>query len=330
MMRYIHFDRHGGPEVLTLRTQPAPTPDEGEVLIQVHAAGVNRPDILQRRGLYAPPPDASPILGLEVAGEVMAVGKGVSQWSPGDAVCALTNGGGYAEMVTVPGGQVLPVPGGLPLTAAAALPETFFTVWINVFERAGLQPGETLLVHGGSSGIGTAAIQMARVWGARVFITAGTAAKCAACRELGADLAVNYRREDFVDAVMTATDGKGVDVILDMVGGTYVDRNLQAAARDGRIAAIAFLEGSRVTVDLMPILLKRVSLTGSTLRPRSAATKARIADMLRKYFWPHIASGEIQPRIAARFPLAEAAEAHQFMESGTHIGKILLALSEAD
>lgn len=329
-MRYIDFDQNGSPDVLTLRRQPPPTPGEGEVLIRVHAAGVNRPDILQRRGLYAPPPGASPILGLEVAGEVAAVGPGVTQWRPMDRVCALTNGGGYAEFVAVPGGQVLPVPDGLPLALAAALPETFFTVWVNVFERAELLPGETFLVHGGSSGIGTTAIQMARAWGARVFATAGSEAKCEACRRLGAELAINYRQEDFVEAVLAATGGDGVDVILDMVGGGYVDRNLRAAAMDGRIASIAFLAGSKVEVDLMAILLKRLTLTGSTLRPRSAETKARIARQLRERIWPRIAAGEIQPQIAARFPLAEAAEAHRLMESGTHIGKILLAVSDDD
>lgn len=326
-MQYIDTDQYGGPEVLVPRRRPRPIPGDAEVCIRVYAAGVNRPDVLQRRGLYAPPLDASPILGLEVAGEIASVGRGVTRWAPGDKVCALTNGGGYAEYVAVPAGQVLPVPDGLPVASAAALPETLFTVWVNGFERAGLQPGETFLVHGGSSGIGTTAIQMARAWGARVFATAGSAAKCQACRDLGAELAINYREEDFVAAVLAATGGDGVDVILDMVGGGYVDRNLRAAAMDGRLATIAFLEGSRVEADLMPILLKRLTLTGSTLRPRSAETKARIAGQLRENIWPRIAAAEIQPVIAARFPLTEAAEAHKLMESSAHIGKILLMVS---
>jgi putative PIG3 family NAD(P)H quinone oxidoreductase len=326
MMQYVDCARHGGPEVLTLDRKPKPAPVEGEVLIRVHAAGVNRPDILQRRGLYTPPPGASPVLGLEVAGEVAAVGPGVTQWVPMDRVCALTNGGGYAEFVAVPAGQVLPVPHGLPLASAAALPETCFTVWVNVFERASLRPGETFLVHGGTSGIGTTAIQMARAWGARVFATAGSEAKCEACRRLGAELAIPYGQADFVEAVLAATGGDGVDVILDMVGGGYVERNLRAAAKDGRIASIAFLAGSKVEVDLMPILLKRLTLTGSTLRPRSTKTKSRIARELQERVWPRIAAGEIQPRIAARFPLAKAAEAHRLMETSTHIGKILLTV----
>jgi len=326
-MQYIDISDFGGPEVMTLKTGPVPVLQAGEVLIRVRAAGVNRPDILQRQGSYPPPPGASPVLGLEVAGEVAQAGGDVNGWHAGDPVCALANGGGYAEYVAVPAGQCLPVPRGLSMAEAAALPETFFTVWTNVFERAGLKAGETFLVHGGSSGIGTAAIQMAKSMGARVFITAGSESKCEACGHLGADVVINYRRQDYVKVVAEATDGKGVDVILDMVGGDYIHRNLKAAALDGRIVNIAYLKGSRVEVDMLPVLLKRLILTGSTLRPRSAAEKAGIARALRKHIWPAIESGGIRPLIAARFPLKDAAGAHRLMEGGTHIGKIVLTVS---
>ena len=324
-MRYIDVSEYGGPEVLTVKTGPKPAAGAGELLIRVRAAGVNRPDIMQRQGLYPPPPDASPVLGLEVAGEVVQTGGEVSGWRTGDRVCALANGGGYAEYVSVPAGQCLPVPDGLSLAEAAALPETCFTVWTNVFERGALKPGEALLVHGGSSGIGTTAIQMAKAQGARVFVTAGSDEKCAACRRLGAEMAVNYRSQDFVEVLRDATDGKGVDVILDMVGGDYVERNLKLAAVDGRIVNIAYLNGSRVTVDMLPVLLKHLILTGSTLRPRTAGEKAGIARQLQTHIWPLIGKGDFKPQIAALFALQEVAEAHRLMESSAHIGKIVLA-----
>jgi putative PIG3 family NAD(P)H quinone oxidoreductase len=303
-----------------------PTPGKGEVLIKVHAAGVNRPDIMQRQGLYHPPPGASPVLGLEVAGEVMATGSdGMGQLVSG-RVCALTNGGGYAEYVAVPAGQCLPLPEGLSMEEAAALPETFFTVWSNVFDRARLKSGENFLVHGGSSGIGTTAIQMAKSMRANVFTTAGSAEKCAACQRLGADITINYHEQDYVEVLKEATSGKGVDVILDMVGGDYVSRNLELSAVDGRIVSLSFINGSRVKIDMMPVLLKRLTITGSTLRPQPVEAKAAIAEKLRSHIWPLIEKGEIRPLIAARFPLADAAEAHKLMESGNHVGKIVLTV----
>ena len=327
-MRFINISEHGGPEVMEIKEGETPDPGKGEVLIRVHATGVNRPDVMQRQGLYAPPRGASPILGLEVSGEVVATGNDVSAWSVADRVCALTNGGGYAEYVAVPAGQCLPVPAGLPVEEAAALPETFFTVWANVFDRAGLKPGESFLVHGGSSGIGTAAIQMAKSLGSKVFTTAGSAEKCAACQSLGADVAVNYTEQDYVKVLKEATDGQGVDVILDMVGGDYVARNLELAAVDGRIASISFLRGSQVEIDMMQILRKRLTVTGSTLRPRSAEAKAGIAQKLRAQIWPLIEIGEIKPLIAARFPLADVVESHKLMESSKHIGKIILMVAD--
>jgi NADPH2:quinone reductase len=330
MMQHIDITHHGGPEVLVIKKGQIPEPQEGEVLIRVEAAGVNRPDIFQRQGSYPPPPDASPILGLEVAGEVVHTGKGVGAWSVTDKVCALTNGGGYAEYVAVPAGQCLPVPAGLSMEEAAALPETFFTVWANVFERADLKPGDAFLVHGGSSGIGSAAIQMANSLGATVFTTAGSEAKCEACRRMGANTAINYLTQDYVEVIDAATGGRGVDVILDMVGGDYIDRNLKVAARDGRIVSIAFLKGSRVVVDMLPVLLKRLTITGSTLRPRSTEAKAGIARKLRKKIWPLIERGKIRPLIAARFPLKDATQAHELMESSKHIGKIILTINAND
>jgi NADPH2:quinone reductase len=327
MMRYIHISKHGGPEVMTVKEGRMPDPGNGEVLIKVQAAGVNRPDVMQRQGLYPPPPGASPILGLEVAGEVEAIGKDVSAWSVSDRVCALTNGGGYAEYVAVPAGQCLPVPEGLTLEEAAALPETFFTVWSNVFDRARLKPGESFLVHGGSSGIGTTAIQMASALGSKVFTTAGSQEKCAACRRFGADVAVNYHEQDYVEVLKQATDGQGVDVILDMVGGDYVSRNLKLAAKDGRIVSISFIKGSRVEIDMMHILLKRLIVTGSTLRPRTAGAKADIAEKLRVHIWPLIENKKIKPPIAARFPLEDVADSHRLMESSKHIGKIILTVA---
>jgi NADPH:quinone reductase len=323
-MRYIDVKRPGGPEVLVVKEGPAPVPGSGEVLIRVHAAGINRPDIMQREGKYPPPAGASPILGLEVAGEVSAIGTGVSGRSVGERVCALTNGGGYAEFVTAPSGQCLLLPSGLPMDEAAALPETFFTVWTNVFDRASLKEGQTFLVHGGSGGIGTTAIQMAKNRGARVFATAGTEEKCAACRRLGAEIAVNYREKDFVPVLKEVTDGRGVDVILDMIGGDYVGRNLDLAATEGRIVNIAFQKGSTVKIDLMRLLIKRLTLTGSTLRARTDRAKAEIAAKLEAEIWPLIASGRIRPVMAATFLLEKVADAHRLMEEGNHIGKIVL------
>ena len=305
-------------------TRLVPVPGDGEVLVRVHAAGVNRPDVLQRKGGYAPPPGASDIPGLEIAGDIVAVADGVQGWKIGDEVCALVAGGGYAEYCTAPAPQCLPVPAGLDMIEAAALPETFFTVWSNVFDRGGLVSGETLLVHGGSSGIGTTAIQIAHHLGARVIVTAGTDEKCGACEVLGADLAINYREQDFVAAVKEFTGGKGVDVVLDMVGGDYVQRNFEALAPDGRLINIAFLNGSKVEINLLPVMLKRLTLSGSTLRPRTVEFKAAIAEKLKHRIWPLIEAGKIAPFIHATFPLADAAAAHALMESGEHIGKIVL------
>ena len=326
-MRYINISEYGGPEVMEIKEGRIPDPGKGEVLIKVHAAGVNRPDVMQRQGRYPPPPDASPIPGLEVSGEIKAIGNDVSTWSVTDPVCALTNGGGYAEYVAVPTGQCLPVPKGLTLEEAASLPETFFTVWSNVFDRARLKPHENFLVHGGSSGIGITAIQMAKSLGSKVFTTAGSKEKCAACRRVGADVAVNYHEQDYVEVIKASTGGLGVDVILDIVGGDYVARNLELAARDGRMVSLSFIKGSRVEIDMMPVLLKRLIVTGSTLRPRSAGAKARIAENLRARIWPLIESGDIKPLIAARFPLEDAAKAHKLMESSKHIGKIILTVA---
>ena len=311
---------------LVSATRPVPVPRDGEVLVRVHAAGINRPDVLQRKGGYAPPPGASDIPGLEVAGDIVALGDGVSNWKIGDQVCALVTGGGYGEYCTAPAPQCLPIPAGLDMDEAAALPETFFTVWSNVFDRAGLVAGETLLVHGGSSGIGTTAIQIAHHMGVEVIVTAGTDDKCGACEILGADHAINYRERDFVEAVNELTDGKGVNVILDMVGGDYVARNFEALAPDGRLVSIAFLTGSKVQIDLMPIMLKRLTLTGSTLRPRSVEFKAAIGEKLKAHIWPLIEDGKIAPFIHAAFPLSAAAEAHALMESSEHIGKIVLQM----
>lgn len=323
-MRFIDMTGSGGPEVLTLAEGPVPRPDGGEVLIRVAAMGVNRPDILQRTGSYPPPPGASPVLGLEVSGTVAACGDGVEQWRPGDEVCALTPGGGYAEYCVAPASHCLPVPRGLDLIAASGLPETFFTVWTNVFDRGRLGAGENFLVHGGTSGIGTTAIQLARAFGARVFATAGTPEKCAACVELGAERAIDYRREDFVAVCREATGGKGIDVILDMVGGPYVEKNLRALAVEGRLVQIAFLQGSKVTLDLVHLMMRRQTITGSTLRPQSVAAKAAIARALREKIWPLIEAGAVRPVIERTFPLVEAAAAHRLMESSGHIGKILL------
>jgi len=323
-MTAVEIREPGPPQVLRAVQRPIPEPAAGEVLIRVAAAGVNRPDVLQRRGLYPPPPGITDIPGLEVAGEVVRAGALVREPASGAKVCALIAGGGYAQYAVAPAVQCLPVPGTLSLEEAAALPETFFTVWLNVFERARLQPGETLLVHGGSSGIGTTAILLARAFGCRVIVTAGSAQKCAACRELGAEVAINYHEEDFVEAVRRATDGKGADVILDMVGGDYLARNVAAAAIEGRIALIATQGGSRAELDLRPLLTKRLTITASSLRPQPVANKGRLAQALREHVWPLFASHGLKPVVQARFPLTDAAGAHQLMESGGHIGKIVL------
>lgn len=326
-MQAVEISRPGGPEVLRPAMRPVPAPGAGEVVIQVHTAGVNRPDCLQRAGSYSPPPGASDLPGLEVSGTIAAIGPGVDQWAVGDAVCALTPGGGYAQFCATPAAHCLPVPAGLDLAQAASLPETFFTVWINVFERAALQPGETLLVQGGASGIGVTAIQMARAFGNRVFVTAGSPEKCAACEKLGAERAINYRTEDFVAIAKALTGGKGVDVILDMVGGDYVPRELKVLATDGRLSIIAFLGGTKASLDMGDILYRRLTITGSTLRPRNIEYKARIARALRERVWPLVESGKIAPVIHATFPLERAADAHAMMESGAHIGKLLLRVS---
>jgi putative PIG3 family NAD(P)H quinone oxidoreductase len=310
--------------VLVAAERPTPEPGPGEVLIRVAAAGVNRPDVMQRQGRYPPPPGASDVPGLEVAGAVAAVGDGVPEWKAGDRVCALVSGGGYADYCVAPAPQCLPVPGPLDEVQAAALPETFFTVWTNVFERGRLASGETLLVHGGSSGIGTTAIQLARAMGARVLATAGSKAKCDACLALGALRAIPYRDEDFVAAVLEETAGRGADVVLDMVGGAYVARDLDALAIDGRLVLIALQGGSNAELSLLPLLQRRLTITGSTLRPRSVAEKGRIADALRANVWPLLESGRVRPVIDSAFPLERAADAHRRMESGEHVGKIVL------
>lgn len=325
-MTAIAIVKPGGPEVLVPHEIARPEPAQGEILIRVEAAGVNRPDTIQRMGFYAPPPGAPDTPGLEVAGEVVATGPGVTAWKIGDRVCALVGGGGYAAYCVAHESHALPIPKGFSAIEAAALPETFFTVWTNVFERAALKGGETLLIHGGSSGIGTTAIQLGRMFGARVFTTAGSMEKCAACVSLGAEAAINYREQDFVAETKTLTAGRGVDVILDMVGGDYIARNIQAAAQDGRIVSIAFLNGPTAEINFMPIMLKRLTLTGSTLRPRSIEEKASIARALKEKVWPLLDAGRVKPRIDATFPLAEASKAHELMEKSSHIGKIVLTL----
>ena len=323
-MTAIEIREPGPPQVLRPVERAVPEPGRGEVLIRVGAAGVNRPDVLQRKGIYPPPPGASDIPGLEVAGEVVRLGEGVTTPAPGERVCALITGGGYAQYALAPAVQCLPVPATLSVEEAGVIPETFFTVWHNVFERARLQRGETLLVHGGASGIGTTAILLGKAFGARVFVTAGSAQKCAACRALGADLAINYHESDFVEATLRASDGKGADVILDMVGGTYVARNVSAAAPEGRIAIIATQGGTKSELDLRPIMMKRLTLTASTLRAQPVVNKGRIAAALREQVWPLFESRGLKPVIHARFPLADAAGAHSLMESDVHIGKIVL------
>jgi len=323
-MTAIELDGFGGPEVLKPARRPVPVPDAGEVLIEVAAAGVNRPDALQRQGGYPPPPGASDIPGLEIAGEVVALGAGVTTLSLGDRVTALVTGGGYAEYCPAPAPQCLPIPQGLNLVEAAALPETYFTVWSNVFDRGGLKAGERFLVQGGSSGIGTTAIQLAKAFGATVYATAGSAAKCAACVALGADLAINYREEDFVAAIKEASGGEGVDLVLDMVGGDYIAQEISLLAADGRLVFIAFLGGSKAEVNFLPVMLKRLKITGSTLRARSVDFKAKIAEQLRQQVWPLLEEGRVKPVIHETFSLNQAAEAHALLDSSAHIGKIML------
>jgi putative PIG3 family NAD(P)H quinone oxidoreductase len=329
----IEISKPGVPEVLRAIEMPIPEPGEGEVLIKVAAAGVNRPDLMQREGKYPPPPGASDIPGLEVAGTVTAKGPGAERWNLGDRVCALVAGGGYAQYCAAPARQCLPVPAGSDLdrldmldavVRAAAIPETFFTVWTNVFERGRLRAGETFLVHGGASGIGTTAIQLARAFGATVFATAGSKDKCRACESLGAARAVNYREEDFVRVLMAATDGRGVDVILDMVGGDYFSRNLDLLALEGRLLQIALLHGARTEINLAKLLRQRLTVTGSTLRSRSIDEKAAIAGALERAVWPLLESGKVKPIVYAKFPLTQASAAHRMLEGGEHIGKIVL------
>lgn len=325
-MQCVEITSPGGPDVLRPVTRPTPQPGPGEVLIRVAAAGVNRPDVAQRMGKYPPPPGAPDLPGLEIAGTIAALGSGISDLSVGQAVCALVAGGGYAEFCLASAALCLPFPKGYNAIQAAALPETFCTVWHNVFQRGGLRKGESLLVHGGTSGIGTTAIQLAKAFGATVYTTAGGAAKCQACLELGADRAIDYKSEDYVDVIADATGGRGVDVILDMVGGEYLNRNIKCLAPDGRHVSIAFLQGSKAEVNFLPVMVKRLVLTGSTLRPRPVAEKAAIVAALRANVWPLLDEGRLAPAIFATFPLHQAEDAHRLMESSAHIGKIVLAL----
>jgi NADPH2:quinone reductase len=323
-MRYVVAREAGPPDVLMLDQTTTPVPKSGEVLIEVAYAGVNRPDCIQRAGLYPPPVDASPIIGLEVAGTVVAVGEGKSEWTVGDRVCALTPGGGYAEYCVAPAVHCLPLPQGLMLLEAASLPENYFTVWNNLFDRVHLSAGETVLVHGGSSGIGLTAIQLAKAFGAAVFTTVGGADKALFCRDIGADHVINYREQDFVTEVAAITGKKGVDVVLDMVGGDYIEKNMKCLALEGRMVIIAFLQGSKVTVDWRHIMMKRLTVTGSTLRASPSVRKAQIAQSLRDKVWPLFEAKKLKPVIYRVFPLADAAEAHRLMESSAHIGKIML------
>lgn len=326
LMRCIEITTAGTPEVLKLTERSIPTLKPNEVLIKVHAAGVNRPDVLQRKGIYLPPPDASDLLGLEVAGEIVAIHPDVTTWKVGDAVCALTHGGGYAEYCTTDAGQCLPIPKGFDWVQAAALPETFFTVWSNVFQRGQLKQGETLLVQGGAGGIGTTAIILASTLGYRVFATAGTEQKCRLCEELGAVRGINYKTEDFVEIIKQETNGRGVDVILDIIAGDYLPREIKILADDGRLVLIAFLGGAKANVNFAEVMLRRLTITGSTLRPRSPAIKAEIAQELQDKVWRFLDRGLIKPLIYTTFPLAEAAQAHTLMESGDHSGKIILTM----
>lgn len=325
-MRVVEITEPGGPDVLVASTRPLPVPGPGEVLIRVKAAGINRPDVFQRQGTYPPPPGASDLPGLEVAGTIAALGADVTGWQIGDPVCALLPGGGYAEYAAAPAPQCLPLPEGLDMVQAAGLPETIFTVWTNVFERGALLPGESLLVHGGTSGIGSIAIQLAKALGSTVYATAGGPEKAKACEALGADRGIDYRNEDFVAVIKDVTDKRGVNVVLDMVGGDYLPRNIDCLAPDGRHVTIAFLRGPKAEINLAPVMLKRLTLTGSTLRARTVEQKGALAKAVQQHVWPLIAAGKVRPVIHATFPLEQAASAHRLMESSGHIGKIVLTL----
>ncbi len=328
-MRFVDLPSFGGPEVMTFSNGPLPSPKAGELLVKVQAAGINRPDVAQRQGNYPAPKDASPVLGLEVAGEVVALGEGVSDFQIGDRVCALANGGGYAEYCVVPAGQALPFPAGYDAVKAAAVPETFFTVWANLFQMAGLTEGESVLIHGGSSGIGTTAIQLAKAFGAEVYTTAGSKEKCDACEKLGAKRAINYREEDFAAVIKEATGGKGVDVILDMIGASYFEKNIASLAKDGCLSMIAFLGGTVAEkVDLRPIMVKRLTVTGSTMRPRTGDEKRAIRDELIEQVWPLLESGKLAPVIHDVIDFDQVAEGHRLMESSGHIGKIVMRVSQ--
>ena len=322
-MKYISYTP-GGPEAMRVSEGPAPSPQPGEILIEVHFAGINRPDVMQRQGKYPPPPGASPILGLEVSGRVAALGEGVNEWKVGDEVTALAPGGGYAEFCVVPASHALPIPRNLGLREAASLPENWFTVWANLIDLCKLKAGERLLIHGGSSGIGLAAIQLGKLIGCEVFVTVGSVEKAVACRAFGADHAINYKSEDFAACINEITGKQGVDVILDMVGAPYMQNNAAVLRKDGRLCIIAFLEGSKTEFDFLPILIKRLTITGSAMRPRSVEEKASIRDALRAKVWPALEAGQVKAHVHAVFPLAEVAEAHRLMESSRHIGKILL------
>ncbi|WP_288431706.1 NAD(P)H-quinone oxidoreductase [uncultured Agrobacterium sp.] len=326
-MRFVDLPSFGGPEVMTFSNGPLPSPKAGEILVKVEAAGINRPDVAQRQGNYPAPKDASPVLGLEIAGEVVALGEGVSEYKIGDHVCALANGGGYAEYCVVPAGQALPFPKGYDAVKAAALPETFFTVWANLFQMAGLTEGESVLIHGGSSGIGTTAIQLAKAFGAEVYTTAGSKEKCDACEKLGAKRAINYREEDFAAVIKEATGGKGVDVILDMIGASYFEKNIASLAKDGCLSIIAFLGGTIAEkVDLRPIMVKRLTVTGSTMRPRTADEKRAIRNELVEQVWPLLEVGKLAPVIHDVIDFSQVAEGHKLMESSGHIGKIVMRI----
>ncbi|MDP9570213.1 UNVERIFIED_ORG: putative PIG3 family NAD(P)H quinone oxidoreductase [Agrobacterium larrymoorei] len=328
-MRFVDLPSFGGPEVMTFSNGPLPSPKAGELLVKVQAAGINRPDVAQRQGNYPAPKDASPVLGLEVAGEVVALGEGVSDFQVGDRVCALANGGGYAEYCVVPAGQALPFPKGYDAVKAAAVPETFFTVWANLFQMAGLTEGESVLIHGGSSGIGTTAIQLAKAFGAEVYTTAGSKEKCDACEKLGAKRAINYKQEDFAAVIKDATGGKGVDVILDMIGASYFEKNIASLAKDGCLSMIAFLGGTIAEkVDLRPIMVKRLTVTGSTMRPRTADEKRAIRDELVEQVWPLLEAGKVAPVIHDVIDFDQVSEGHRLMESSSHIGKIVMRISE--
>lgn len=325
-MKVVEIAAPGGPEQLKPATRPLPQPGEGEVLVRVEAAGVNRPDVMQRQGRYPPPPGASDLPGMEIAGEIVSLGPKVSGLAPGDRITSLLPGGGYAEYAIAAAPLCMPVPQGLSMVEAAALPETFLTVWTNLFERGGCKAGDVVLIHGGTSGIGTTAIQLANVWGAKVFATAGSEKKARACEQFGAVRGIDYKTEDFVQVIRAQTNGYGIDITLDMVAGSYVQRNLEIAAVEGRVVTISLLGGSRAEINMGMVLAKRLTLTGSTLRSRTVAQKAAVADAVRHNVWPLLAAGRVKPIIYATFPLAEAGEAHRLMESSSHIGKIVLMI----